>query len=280
VATPELAVSPPLVWLVWAALGVVVGGYGTLIGAGGGFILVPILLIVYPHQSPAQLTAVSLAVVLANATSGSVGYYRLRRVDYRSGLVLALATLPGAVLGALVVGGIPRAAFNVVMGLALILVAAFLFLRPSGNLALLTDRWLTVTRELVDSDGKHYRYRFNLALAAALSVFVGFLSSLLGIGGGIIHVPMLSTFFSFPPHIATATSHFVLMVMAAGATVTHVLHRDFGGFVPITIALAIGVILGAQIGARVSSRVGGGMIIRLLALALGIVGIRLLLIHS
>jgi uncharacterized membrane protein YfcA len=272
-------VSPPLVWLAWTALGVAVGGYGTLIGAGGGFVLVPILLIVYPHQSAAQLTAVSLAVVFANATSGSVGYYRLRRVDYRSGVVLALATLPGAVLGALVVGAIPRAAFDVVMGLALILVAGFLFFRPAGNLALLTDHWSTVVRELVDSDGKRYRYRFNLALATALSVIVGFLSSLLGIGGGIIHVPMLSTFFSFPPHIATATSHFVLMVMAAGATITHILHRDFGSFVPITLALSVGVILGAQVGARASSRVGGGMIIRLLALALAIVGVRLLLIR-
>jgi uncharacterized membrane protein YfcA len=183
------------------------------------------------------------------------------------------------VLGALVVGAIPRAAFDVVMGSALILVAAFLFFRPAGNLALLTGRWATVTRELIDSDGKRYRYRFNLALATALSVIVGFLSSLLGIGGGIIHVPMLSTFFSFPPHVATATSHFVLMVMAAGATITHIVHRDFGSFVPITLALSAGVILGAQVGARASSRVRGGMIIRLLALALGIVGIRLLLIR-
>ena len=268
-----------MILLAWAALGIVVGGYGTLIGAGGGFVLVPILLIVYPQQSATELTAVSLAVVFANAASGSAGYFRLRRVDYRSGVVLSLATLPGAVLGALVVGGIPRAAFDIVMGVALILVAAFLFLKPAGNLALLTDRWFTVSRELVDSEEKSYRYRFNLALATALSVIVGFLSSLLGIGGGIIHVPMLSTFFSFPPHVATATSHFVLMVMAAGATVTHILHRDFGGFVPITLALSAGVILGAQIGARASSRVGGGMIIRLLALALAVVGIRLLLIR-
>jgi uncharacterized membrane protein YfcA len=272
--------SPPLLWVVWAVVGVVVGAYGTLIGAGGGFVLVPILLIVYPHQPAAQLTAVSLGAVFANATSGSAGYYRLRRVDYRSGFVLSLATLPGAVLGALVVGAIPRAVFDLVMGVALILVAAFLILRPAGNLSLLSGRWLTVSRQLVDSEGKKYAYTYNLALATALSVFVGFLSSLLGIGGGIIHVPMLSTFFSFPPHIATATSHFVLMIMAGGATVTHVLHRDFGGLVPVTLAISVGVILGAQVGARASTRVGGVMIIRLLAIALGLVGIRLLLFRG
>lgn len=269
-----------LLLFAWAALGVAVGAYGTLIGAGGGFVLVPVLLLIFPRQSPAQLTAVSLAVVLANAASGSLGYYRLRRVDYRSGVVLALATLPGSVLGALVVGDIPRRAFDLLMGIVLIVVSVFLFLRPAGNMALVTGRWGTVGRELVDSDGTQYRYRFNLALATVLSVGVGFLSSLLGIGGGIIHVPLLTSFFSFPPHIATATSHFVLMVMAAGATLTHILHGDFGPFVPITLALSVGVILGAQVGARLSSRVRGSIIIRLLAIALGLVGIRLLLLQA
>jgi uncharacterized membrane protein YfcA len=263
--------------LAWVGLGILVGGYGTLIGAGGGFVLVPILLIVYPHTPAAQLTAVSLAAVFANAASGSVGYYRLRRADYRSGIILAAATLPGAVLGAIVVGAIPRAAFDVIMGVVLLLLAVFLFLRPSGTLPLLLGRWGTVSRELTDSDSRRYSYRFNLALAAALSVGVGFLSSLLGIGGGPIHVPLLATFFSFPPHIATATSHFVVMVMAAAATGTHIVRQDFGPLVPLTIALAVGVIVGAQGGARISGRVQGGVIIRLLAGALALVGIRLLL---
>ena len=90
-------------------LGPVIGAYGTLIGAGGGFVLVPILLLLYPSESPAKITAVSLAVVFANTPSGSLTYYRMRRVDYRSGALLALGTLPGAVIGAIAVGAIPRA---------------------------------------------------------------------------------------------------------------------------------------------------------------------------
>jgi len=82
----------------------------------------------------------------------------------------------------------------------------------------------------------------------ALSTVVGLLSSLLGIGGGIIHVPMLSTFFSFPEHIATATSHFVLMFMAAAATGTHVVAGDYSSYVPVTAALAVGVVAGARSG--------------------------------
>jgi len=255
-----------------------IGAYGTLIGAGGGFVVVPILLFAYPNQPPAQLTAVSLAVVFANAASGSLGYYRLRRADYRSGIVLAAATVPGAIVGALVIGAVPRRTFDLILGVLLILISLLLLFKPRGNVPLLLQTRFSVARTLTDSDANRYEYRFNLALAALLSTAVGFLSSLLGIGGGIIHVPLLATFFSFPAHIATATSHFVLMVMAGAATLTHVLHHDYGGLGGVTLALAVGVVAGAQVGAALSRRIGASMIIRLLAIALAGVGIRLLLL--
>jgi uncharacterized protein len=82
-------------------LGLGVGAYGTLIGAGGGFLLVPILIWLYPSARPELLASVSLAVVFFNAFSGSIAYGRLRRIDYRTGLIFPAAALPGAVLGAL-----------------------------------------------------------------------------------------------------------------------------------------------------------------------------------
>ncbi len=75
--------------------------YGTLIGAGGGFVLMPMLLLLHPDESPAKLTAISLAVVFFNALSGSVSYAMMRRIDYKSGLMFAAATIPGAIIGAL-----------------------------------------------------------------------------------------------------------------------------------------------------------------------------------
>jgi uncharacterized membrane protein YfcA len=77
-------------------LGLLVGAFGTLIGAGGGFVLVPVLLILYPQDSPALVTGISLAVVFFNAASGSVAYVRMRRVDMASGLMFAAATGPGS----------------------------------------------------------------------------------------------------------------------------------------------------------------------------------------
>ncbi len=82
-------------WL--AAAGLVIGAYGTLIGAGGGFILVPLLLLLYPHDSANTVATISLAVVFFNALSGTIAYARMRRVDYGSGLLFSAATVPGEV---------------------------------------------------------------------------------------------------------------------------------------------------------------------------------------
>jgi uncharacterized protein len=110
-----------------------VGVFGTIVGSGGGFILTPILLLLYPHDRPATLTAISLTAVFFNATSGSAAYAHQRRVDFRSGLAFAAAALPGSIVGALVVGAVSRSAFSVVMAFALLALAAWLLLGEPGG---------------------------------------------------------------------------------------------------------------------------------------------------
>ncbi len=274
------AVAISLGWwplhLLLLAVGFGVGAYGTLIGAGGGFVLVPVLLVIYPTETPTQLTAVSLATVFANAASGSVAYLRAKRVDLRSAAMFSVATLPGAVLGALSVQALSRGAFNVIFGAALTLVSLVLLSNPDRRLKLEGIFPATERRELVDAKGKIYKYRYNLPLALSASAMVGFLSSLLGIGGGIIHVPFMAQVLGFPTHIATATSHAVLAVMAGAGTVTHVVQGAFSGMLYRPLFLAIGVVLGAQVGARLSGKVRATWLLRLLALALLLVGVRLL----
>ena len=92
-----------------------------------------------------------------------------------------------------------------------------------------------------------------------------------------MHVPALVHLLNFPVHIATATSHFVLAIMAATGTTVHIVTGTFAHGVRRTIALSIGVFIGAQVGAWCSHRVHGAWIIRSLAIALGLVGLRLLL---
>jgi hypothetical protein len=107
---------------------------------------------------------------------------------------------------------------------------------------------------------------------------VGYFSSLLGIGGGIIHVPVMAHVLHFPVHIATATSHFTLAVMALTGTLVHIVTGAFHHGVRRTIALSLGVLIGAQLGARFSHHVQAQWILRSLAVALGLVGIRILVL--
>jgi uncharacterized membrane protein YfcA len=109
------------------------------------------------------------------------------------------------------------------------------------------------------------------------SAYIGVLSSLLGIGGGIIHVPFLIRVLRIPPHVATATSHFVLTFIALAATITHIVHGEFNRGLSQTMYLAVGVMMGAPAGAALSARIGGSFIVRALALALCLVGLRLLI---
>jgi len=277
----------PIQYLWLLPLGLVIGVFGTLIGAGGGFILVPILLLVYPSEKTEFITSISLAVVFFNALSGSVAYARMKRVDYRSGTLFSIATIPGAILGALSTAFIPRRAFDVIFGVLMMLAAAYLWAsaredhsapsRPNtGRGSQITASRLT-HRYLIDADGMEYRYAFDARVGIVLSVFVGFLSSLLGVGGGFIHVPALTRLLDFPVHIATATSHFVLAVMALTGTLVHIAGGAFVHGVRRTALLAAGVIIGAQFGAVLSNRVSGKMIIRGLAVALAFVGLRLIL---
>jgi len=258
-------------------LGFGVGTFGTIVGAGGGFILTPVLLLVYPHDTPALITAISLVVVFFNAASGTAAYARQRRVDFRSGAVFAACTLPGSVVGVLLADRISRPTFDVIMGVALAGLAVWLWRgreEPHGH-----DDGRGSPRTITDREGNEYRYRANVRLGAAFSVFVGLVSSFLGIGGGVVHVPLLVAVLGFPTHIATATSHFVLAVMALVATITHIFAGTFHEAAGLrrAAALSVGVVVGAQIGAQVSQRMSGRTIQRLLAGALLLLGLRLVL---
>lgn len=258
-----------------AALGLGVGIAGTLVGVGGGFILTPILLILYPHDSPQTITAISIGVVFFNASSGSIAYARQRRIDYRSGLAFAAAAIPGSILGAIAVDHVPRRIFDAVIVVLVLGVAGWLELGVRRKAPRVPARGRL--RTIVDAQGTSYTYRVPVARGAFFSVWVGFLSSFLGIGGGILHVPLMVEALGFPVHLATATSHFVLVFMSGTGALTHLLQGSYrvGDGLRRTLALSVGVVLGAQLGARLSLRISGLLIQRLLALALLAVGIRL-----
>jgi len=264
-------------WLLVIGFGV--GTFGTLVGAGGGFLLVPLLALLEPRLPTEGITAISLAVVMFNAGSGALAYARQRRIDYRSGIPFALATLPGSVIGVLVVRFVARQAFDLIFAVMLIGLAIFLIVSHEDEPTVAPEGggWGHALRQLRDHTGVEYVYRVNVPLGVAISTGVGFLSSFLGIGGGVIHVPALVGLLRFPPHVATATSHFVLAIMATAGTGVHFAAGDLTGLIGQTVLLGVGAVVGAQLGARLSSRVHGLLIVRILAVSLVFVGVRLAL---
>ena len=217
-------------------------------GASGYLALMAIFSI-----SPDVMKPTALMLNLFVSLTSFYQFYRGKHFQWKIFLPLALASVPMAFLGGLV--SVDASIYKKLLGLLLLLpIIRFLFFRN------------ITAEELKKPD-----WGLSLLIGAA----IGFLSGLIGIGGGIIHVPVLIYLLGFPVHIATATSHFVLAISTFSGSITHL---TLGNILYIP-ALVVGLcaVAGAQIGARLSRRVKGLMIARLLAIALILVGVRLLL---
>lgn len=269
--TPDAIVGAALL----VALGLIVASYGSAVGAGGGFLLVPVLLLLDPQESARTITALSLTAVALNGLSASLAYAGQGRIDYLSGVHLAASAIPGAILGSWLTRFVPRELFDFGFGLLLILLTVFLLFPSQVQHAVADLRNGWVRRELTDASGLTYVYAFNQRFMWLIGFAEGLISSLAGIGGGPLIVPAIVRILHFPVHVATATSTFVVLLAALTATGTHLLVGDFDFGLERIALIGLGVIVGGQIGARLSQRLPRGVILHLLAVGIAIIGIRL-----
>lgn len=258
------------------ALGFFVGGYGTIIGLGGGFILVPAILLLYPGYEPDEVTSISLAVVTATATSGSIAYARQGRVDYLTGVIFAASAAPGVVAGVFLVSVVPQRLFTLLFGVLLLLLAAIsLRGRPRAIREPLRG-WGVLRRSIAAPEGT-YLFAYRLWQGMLISLGVGLVSATFGIGGGAIHVPAMIMVLHFPVQFAVATSQFILVFMSGGATAIHLASGTLeGDALYQALALGAGAVPGAQVGARIAARIRGRTQVLLLAIALAFLSARLL----
>jgi uncharacterized membrane protein YfcA len=253
--------------------GILVGGIGTLVGVGGGFVLVPVIALLEPHWQTRTITAYSLAVVSANACSGTAAYLRAGRVDMRSAGAFAVAAIPGVFVGVAGADRISRGWFDPLFGILLAVMAGVLTFAPGWRSG---QHGGSAKRTLVDANGNRYAWSFDMRIGLAGSVFVGIVSALFGIGGGPIQVPFLVTALNYPEHVATATSHAVLAATSLLATLIHASRGDFAADLPVTLSTAAGALIGAPIGARLSGAVSGRILLRILAAMLLFIAVRLI----
>lgn len=252
-------------------IGALAGFAGSIVGLGGGFIMIPFLIYLYEFP-PQWIIGTSMAVLFVNSISSTIAYSRQKKIDYQSGAWFALLMVPGSVIGALLSEAFTSKIFYVVFGLFLMAISIFLLVKP--NRPKKTFLPPTVTREFTDTKGERFTYSYNRGFGMAVSFVTGFVSSLLGIGGGSILVPTMVLLLTFPPHIATATSMFAIMLSALVGTVSH---AALGNVLWMkALFLAPGAFLGGQLGARVAAKLPAKALLRILAVTLILVAIRLI----
>jgi uncharacterized membrane protein YfcA len=207
----------------------------------------------------------------------------MRRISFRTGALFAAATIPGSFIGSWLTRFIPRREFGIAFGVLAVAAAAFLAVTRSRRRAADAPRdgrrspGARVMDTVVTRDGQTHVLAYNPVLGVIVSLLIGCFSSLVGIGGGLIHVPLLNTLFGFPVHIATATSQFILIFTALAGVVEHALDGTWPSHLLRDACLALGVVGGAQLGAFLSRRIASAWIMVGLALALAAVGVRLVL---
>ena len=251
------------------AVGIGVGCFGSLVGIGGGLIMVPLFMLAMmpPHGSTfstvQQVIGTSLFGVLLNALSGTWAYFRQGRILFKAAMPFALATIPGAFLGSYVSEWFSGPGFSITFGASLAFLGCFMDWKSNSKRA-------TATVEGFDASALPSHL---IWIGIGLSLFVGFLSSILGIGGGVVHVPMMVFILGFPAQIAVACSTFVLMISSAIGVVSHAM-LDHIVWAP-ALAVGFGAIVGAQIGARIAKKSKPRLIVVLLSIVMVALGCQL-----
>ncbi len=247
--------------LLMIAGGTAAGIFGSLLGLGGGILIVPLLTLGFglPLRE-----AVGVSLVSVIATSGaSAGVYLQRHVaNLRLGMTLELFTALGALVGALVAFLIPDRALAGLFA-ALLLYVAVTMIR-SGLRHGARDDGLAADAPAADLEntdppgtldrlsGPDYRVR-NLGPAVGGSLFAGVVSALLGVGGGIVKVPVMHLVMGVPLRVAAATSNLMIGVTASASAIIYLLRGEIDPLVAGPTVL--GVFVGATIGSRSAHRV-------------------------
>ncbi len=215
-------------WLI--PLGFAAGLLGSMIGLGGGIIVVPVL--TFLGFPPTAAASNSLFAALSNATASTISYSKQKRIEYSLGLKLGLLSIPGTILGAIMSTDVAPDIFKILFGFVLIASAAYIFLRKK-----IETKEKTISKQMI-------------VFIIGASFFAGIISSFFGIGGGIIFVPLMIVGMGMAMKKAAPTSQMILLFASLSGVIVHSFlgHPDFlqAGF------LSIGSFIGGLVGARLS----------------------------
>lgn len=273
-----------IVGLVLAAGGFGAGVFGSLLGLGGGVLIVPLLTVGFgvPFR---EAVGVSLVCVIVTSSAGAGVFLERHLANLRLGMTLEVFTATGALVGGLVAFALPE---QVLAGLFAILLAYTAVSMLRGGRTAASSLPVTADEQGIDDAGADpppssladeiagpgYRPH-HLAAGAGGSLGAGVLSALLGVGGGIVKVPLMHLVMGVPLKVATATSNLMIGVTAAASAIVYLLR---GGIDPYVAGpTAVGVFVGAMVGSRLASRIHVDLLRLLFVGVLGLTAVQMIL---
>lgn len=239
-------------------IGAGAGILGSLVGIGGGIIISPILALI--GLTPPQVAGTSLIAVSSTSTSSVIAYARLRRIKYDIAIKMAIFSSPGAIFGAILSMKIAPLDFKLLFAILLFSTGIYLLLRSyilREHKLKTNSVWIKVLF-------------YTCALAA------GIISSLFGIGGGVIFVPLLVLINGMNMTSAVPTAQLALMSTSLIGTITHVIlgNPEYS----LALFLSIGSFVGAQIGSNLLARFKDSTLAKIFAILLIAVAVRFVLV--
>lgn len=268
------------------ALGAGVGFLAGLYGVGGGFILVPLLSVVLGVPLPVAV-GTGLAQMIGTGITALLRHRAERHSELRVDLVMMGGSAVGASAGERTVALLERAG-SLALGrgrvqvATLVLDLAFAAFLIAAGWAMARGRRGAIEELAFVRRGPLARVplppyvdlpavplaRVSVLVIAYLGAALGFVGGLLGVGGGILLLPLLIYGFGFPIRIASGTGILALVVTAVSGTLVHA--RAGHVHLPLALALAVGSTLAAQAGALASSRLPASVLRRGFSVVLGL----------
>ena len=269
------------------AMGAAVGFLSGMFGVGGGFLITPLL--IFYNIPPAIAVATGANQVIASSFSGALAHFKRRTIDFKLGTVLLVGGIAGSTVGAAVFALLRRLGqldlFISLLYVALLGTVGGLMLIESVNAIRATRSKAAPT---LKKSGQHnwihklplkMRFRASKLFVSVIPVLgigagIGFLSSIMGVGGGFIMIPALIYLLKVPTNVVVGTSLFQIIVTSAYTTMIHATANQTVDVV-LALVLMVGGVAGAQYGAKAGQKLRGEQLRALLALLVLAVALRL-----
>jgi uncharacterized membrane protein YfcA len=261
-----------LIFLYLFLIGLAAGLIGSIIGIGGGIIIVPFLSLALKVPIHIAIGTSIIAVLMTSLTASRI-FLKKNTTNIELGLTLEIPTTFGGIIGSIAVAYLKNKVLFIIFGCFAISAGIFTYFKNTYFQNKNQRENITTTQEINTSKdsifdskyydettGKAYKYKVkNVLYGSIASLFAGLSSGLLGVGGGVIKVPAMNIFMNVPIKVATATSNYMIGITAVVSSIIYFYNGYINPF--ITIPVVIGVLIGATTGSFTAEKLKSSQIV-------------------